>query len=165
MVQDRGLDPPPEQSLRLAHEVLIERVFAGDERSEAVAAAARAAPLLAKAGDRTGEAHRDDAVEQADVDAELERVRRRDAEQLARGEPLLDIAALRGRVAGAVRGEPARVAEPVGGEAVDQLGGLAALGEEERPQVARDELAEHARALAERRCPEAKRLVGERWVP
>ena len=75
---------------------------------EAVAAAARASPLLAQRRDRAGEADRDRAVEQADVDAELERVRRRDAEQLAFDEPTLDLAALLGRVAGAVRREPLR---------------------------------------------------------
>ena len=75
---------------------------------EPVAAAAGASPLLAQRRDRAGEADGDRAVEQADVDAELERVRRRDAEQLALDEPPLDLAPLLGRVAGAVRREPLR---------------------------------------------------------
>src|SRR5512132_1565207 len=106
VVEDRGLDSPAEQRLRFAHEVLVERVLAGDERSEPVPTTARPAPLLTEARDGAGEADRDDRVEQADVDPELERVRRRDAEQLARGEPLLDLAALGRRVAGAVGREP-----------------------------------------------------------
>ena len=79
-------------------------------------------------------------VEQADVDPELERVGRRDAQQLALDEPPLDLAPLRGRVAGPV-GREARaelaVAEPVDGEAVDELGRPAALAERERALPAR----------------------------
>ena len=77
VVEDRRLDPAAEQHLRLAHEVLVERVLARDEDREAVAAAAGAAPLLAQPRDRAREADRDRAVEQADVDPELERVGRR----------------------------------------------------------------------------------------
>ena len=106
VVEDRRLDPALEQRRRLAHEVLVERVLRGDEHREAVLAAAGASPLLAQARDRAGEADRDRAVEVADVDPELERVGRGDAEQLALDEPPLDLAALLRRVAGAVRGEP-----------------------------------------------------------
>ena len=49
-----------------------------------------------------------DRVQQPDVDPELERVRRADAEQLALEQPPLDLAALLRRVAGAVRREPRR---------------------------------------------------------
>ena len=139
VVEDRGLDAPPEQHVGLAHEVLVERVLARDEHGEAVAAAPGAAPLLAQRRDRAREADRDDRVEQADVDPELERVRRRHAEQLARAEPALDLAPLLRRVAGAVGREPRVVAEPLGREAVDQLGRLAALRERERAQAALDE--------------------------
>ncbi len=167
VVEDRRLDPPAEQRLRLAHEVLVERVLARDQHGEPVPAAAGAAPLLAQAGDRAGEAGRDHAVEQADVDPELERVGGRDAEQLARGEPPLDLAPLTRRVPGAVGGEPVAVlaAEPVDGEAVDQLRRLAALGEAERPQPARDELGHQPRRLAERARADAELLVEERRVP
>ena len=107
VVEDRRLDSAAEQRLRLAHEVLVERVLARDQHREPVAAPPGSAPLLAQARDRAGEADRDHAVEQADVDPELERVRRAHAEQLAREEPLLDLAPLRGRVAGPVRRERA----------------------------------------------------------
>ena len=96
VVEDRRLDAPAEQLLRLAHEVLVERVLGRDEHREPVAAPAGAAPLLAQRRDRAREADRDHRVEQADVDPELERVGRRDAEQLALGEPPLDLAALLG---------------------------------------------------------------------
>ena len=58
-------------------------------------ATARAAPLLAKRGNGAREADRDRTVERADVDPQLERVRRGDAEQLTRHR-----AAARSRAAG-----------------------------------------------------------------
>ena len=77
VVEDRRLDAALEQRLRLAHEVLVERVLGGDEHREAVTAAAGASPLLAQARDGARKADRDRAVEVADVDPELERVGRR----------------------------------------------------------------------------------------
>src|SRR5207249_2662773 len=140
VVEDRRLDAALEQSLRLAHEVLVERVLARDEHRQAMAAPPSPSPLLPQRGDRPREADRENAVQQADVDSELERVRRRDAEQLALEQAPLDLAPLHGGVAGAVGREPRVVAEAVGGEAVDQLGRAAALGEAERAQAARDEV-------------------------
>ena len=70
-----------------------------------MAAAAGASPLLAEARDRAGKADRDGGVEVADVDPELERVGRGDAEELALDEPPLDLAPLLRRVAGAVGSE------------------------------------------------------------
>ena len=141
VVEDRRLDLRLEQHLGLAHEVLVERVLACDQHGEAVSAPARASPLLAERGDGSGKADRDGAVEQADVDPELERVGRRDAEQLALDEAPLDLASLCGRVAGAVRREPlARVrVDAVDSELVDQLRRPPALGEADRAQPARDE--------------------------
>src|SRR5439155_25919868 len=81
MVEDRRLDAAAEQRLRLPHEVLVEGVLGRNEDGEPVSATACAPPLLAQARDRAGKADRDRAVEQADVDAELQRVRRRHTEQ------------------------------------------------------------------------------------
>ena len=65
-------------------------------------------------GDRARVAGADDGVEPADVDAELERVGRDDAEDLAGAQLPLDLAALLGQVAAAVahdaRGVDARAA-------------------------------------------------------
>ena len=53
VVEDRGLDRPVEELLRVPAEELVERVVAGHVQREAAAArAARAPPLLAKARDR-----------------------------------------------------------------------------------------------------------------
>ena len=141
VVENRGLDAPAEQRVGLAHEVLVECVLARDQNREPVTAAARATPLLAQRRDRSREADGDRAVEQPDVDAELERVRGCDAEQFSLDETSLDVAALLGRVAGAVRREPARGCglDALGREAVDQLRAAAALREADRPEAARDE--------------------------
>ena len=106
VVEDRCLDAAGEQCVGLAREELVERVLARDEDREAAVAPPGPPPLLAERRDRAREADRDRAVEEADVDPELERVGRRDAEQIALDEPPLDLAPLLGRVAGAVRREP-----------------------------------------------------------
>src|SRR5215217_9420162 len=165
VVQDRRLHAAVQQRLRLAHEVLIERVLAGDEHGEPMVAAAGAAPLLAEAGDRAREADRDDRVEEADVDPELESVRRSDAQQLSLDQPPFDFASLSRRVARTVRREPLRqlaVAEPLDGEAVDELGRLAALAEGERAALSLDEPGQEARRLSQGARPLAQLLVQER---
>src|SRR5205085_11690306 len=106
---------------------------------EAVAAPAGPAPLLPQARDGAGEADGDRAVEEADVDSELERVGGAHAEELALDEATLDLAPLRGRVPGPVGREPIGHVplDPLRGEPVHELGRLAALREADRPQAAR----------------------------
>src|SRR5690606_3244865 len=113
----------------------------------------------------------DRRVELADVDAELERVRRDDAEQLTAGEAGLDLATLLRRVAGAVGSDPlaeivaAAAGELVAAEALDQLDAAAAADEADRPRAARHEVGEHVRGLGEQRAPGARGAVGQRRVP
>jgi hypothetical protein len=165
VVEDRRFDPAPQKRSRLAHEVLVERVLARHEHREPVPPPARSAPLLPQRGHGSGEADRDHAVEQADVDPELERVRRGNAQQLAFEQATLDLAPLLGRVARAVGRERGVVAQAIGREAVDQLRGTAALGEAERAQAARDQVGHQLRGLAERAGAQAELHVGERRVP
>ena len=84
-----------------------------------------------------------------------------------RGEPPLDVASLRRRVAGAIRREPVLVlaAEPSECEAMDELRGPAALRKAQRPQPAFDELGEQAGPLPERAGAEVELLVGHRRIP
>ncbi len=104
-VDDRGLHPPPEQRIGLAHEELVEGILARDEHCRAPPPAPGPAPPLPEARDGPGESDRHGAVEQPDVDAQLERVRRRHAQELALDEPALDLPSLRRRVPGPVRRE------------------------------------------------------------
>src|SRR5262249_46461727 len=131
VVENRGLHASLEQGRRFAHEVLVERVLRGDENRETVTATAGASPLLAEAPHRPGEADRDRAGEVAEVDPELERVGRGDAEQVSLDEPALELAPLLRCVARAVRRETfgGLGIEPITCEAMDELGGLPALRE------------------------------------
>ena len=165
VVEDRRLDAAAEQLVRLTHEELVESVLRGDEHGETVAAAPCAPPLLSQRRNRPREADRDHTVEQPDVDSELERVRRRHAEQVAVFQPPLDLASLRGRVAGPVGREPAVVPESLGREAVDELRGLAALRERQRPQPALDEQRLQAGSFGECRAAKAQLGVEQRRIP
>ena len=143
VIEDRRLDLPAQERLGLPHEVLVERVLARDEDRKPVSASPRPSPLLPERGHRAGEADRDRAVEQADVDPELEGVGRADTEEVALDEAPLDLPTLLRRVAGTVRREARAqggIVEPVDGEAVDQLRGLARLREADRAQATPGEL-------------------------
>ena len=102
-VDDRLLDAASQEALRLAHEVLVERVLAGHQHGIAVPGPAGPAPALAQAGDRAGEAGDERDVQAADVDAQLERLRGDDGVELVGEQAPLDVAPLLRRVAGAVR--------------------------------------------------------------
>ena len=148
MVEDRRLHGPVEELVGVAAEELVEGVLAGDVDREAAATPARTTPLLAQRRDGAGKGDRDRGVERADVDAELERVGRDHAEQLAGDEPALEVAPLRRRVARAVGRHPVRErgvavgAQEGGGLASDQLDRLARLHEADRPRAALHELGE-----------------------
>jgi hypothetical protein len=95
VVEDRRLDAP--RAERSGSRRRTGRARPRSRRgSRARSAAPGAAPLLPQRGDRAREADRDRAVEEADVDPELERVGRRHAEQLALDEATLDLPPLRG---------------------------------------------------------------------
>ena len=171
-VEDRRLDRPVEELVGVAAEELVERVVAGDVDGQPAPAAPGAAPHLAQRGDRAREGHADRRVERADVDAELERVGRDDAEQLAVDEPLLELAPLLRGVARAVGRDPvaqvaaAEVLERELREARHQLDGLARLHEDDRPRALRRRARASrsaASASAERRVCEL--LVGDGRVP
>ena len=171
VVEDRLLHRPLEELGGVAAEELVERVLAGHVHREPGAAAAGAAPHLPQRRHRAREGHAQRRVEVADVDAELERVGGHHRQQVALGEPLLDLAPLHRRVAGAVGRDPlgevgaARVLEPLAREALDQLHAAARLQEADRPDLALDERGEQVGRLAERGRAAPELLVHERRVP
>ena len=81
-----------------------------EDRDARALAPPGAAELLPGRRDRARIAGQDRHVERADVDAELERVRRDDAEDLAVAQAVLDRAALRRQVAAAVAADAASAA-------------------------------------------------------
>ena len=171
VVEDRGLHRAVEELVGMAAEELVERVLARDVDREALAAAPRPAPHLAQArdGSRKRRAHR--GVQLADVDPELERVRRDHRQQLSRRQPALDVAPLLRRVAGAVRSDPrgklaaADLLEPHPDEALDQLDPAAAAQEANRPQPAPDELRHELCGLGEHRAAPHRLRVDHGRVP
>ena len=102
-------------------EILVERVLGGDEDPETLAPPPCTTPLLPKRRGRSGEPNRNRAIQVADVDTQLERVGRDDAEQLPVGEGSLDPPAILGRCI--PRGRR-RAAEPLRGRAVRALASI-----------------------------------------
>ena len=83
-VAHRGFHPGAEDRLRVVHEVGVERIVARDQHGECVTARTSGAPgLLEQRRACAGPAAEQHRVESGDIDTELERVGRRDPEQLA----------------------------------------------------------------------------------
>ena len=137
--------------------------------------------LLPHRRERAGEAVEHDRVEAADVDAELERVRGRDAEQRAARELALELAPLRRRGSrrGTRRPRSRELGRDVGERAArvlrDELGAAAAAGERERLVPGAHEARRAARrsrrwptrarpecASSSGRCQHAKHALGLR---
>ena len=156
-----------EERGRVVDEELVERVLARDEQREPTCPPPGASPLLPQRRDRPRETDGDRAVEQADVDAELERVGRGHAQQLALDEPPLDLASLLRRVPGAVRGKPPRGlrVESVAGEAMDELGRLPALREADHPEATADQPRQELARVAEWARARAQLRVEQLGVP
>src|SRR5205814_9764623 len=129
------------------------------------------APHLPKRSDRARERDADRGVELADVDAELQRVRRAHGHQLARGETVLDLAPLRRRITGPIWRDqlteigPAGVLEPQARELLEQLDSATRLEETDRPYALLHEPCEHVRRLRQGRHARARLLVEQRRVP
>ena len=142
-VEDVGLDRLPEQGLGVVDQIGVQRVVARHHHPERVAGAAPGpADLLPQGRAGAGEAGEQHGVEAADVDAELERVGRGQAEQPAVAQRLLERAALLGEVAAAVGRhlvDQARVdlAEQASRGQGDRLGAAAGADEGERADAVR----------------------------
>ena len=160
----------------MMHEIGVERVVAGDEHHQRPGAApAGTATLLPERRDRPGETGDDDRVEPGDVDAELERVGGRDAEQATVGEGRLELAAVLGQVSGAVGGDPVDQVRGGGGEQSargdrGRFGAVPGPHERERAGSFHDEIGEQARGFAAggaaHGCTVFPGDVGEqRWFP
>src|SRR5262245_117052 len=87
----------------MVDDVLVDRSTRRDEDADArLLAPPGTTELLPRRRDGAGIAGEDGGIEAADVDAELQRVRRHDAEDLALAQALLDRASLRRQVAAAI---------------------------------------------------------------
>ena len=168
-VDHRRLGRLVEQVLGMVHEVLVERIVLRHQHRERVAVPSPRAPgLLPHRSARARVAGQHGGVERADVDAELECVRRRDREQFAVRQLPLELPTILGQVAGAIRLDPRallRVAHVATGELGQQLRGSPRPGEADRADVVLDQPRHQPRRLGERAPPCPVVLVDDRRVP
>ena len=150
-----------EEVFGVGHQVLVNRRVPADEKDQRILAlSAGPARLLPQAGDRAGIPHEEAGVEAADVNAELECVRARHAENLLAHEFLLDLAPLLRQVAAAVgahrlRQLPRHWPEPVAAVLENQLRCEARAHKRDRLHPLLDERGHQVDRLPERTAPVA----------
>ena len=159
----------PEQVLRMGdHELVEGGARAHQDRERGLAPPARAAHLLPRAGDRPGIPHQDRGGELADVDAELQGVRRRDRPQGAAAEPRFDPPALAREVPGPVAADRSGVPSLPAGILLEirrqQLRAEARARKEDRLDPPRQQLPGDGHRLADGVAPDPEGLVDDRRV-
>jgi hypothetical protein len=155
-----------EEVLRVRGKELVDRRRRADERREArPGAAAGAAHLLPRRRDGSGVADADRGVEAADVDPELERVRRDDAADPSVAQARLDRVTLVREVAAAVPADRVRMArrgsERLAQVAREDLDGRPRSREGDRLHATADQLLGEPLAGQQRRAADAELLVGD----
>ncbi len=170
-IDDRPLGRAPRQLARVRGVPLVELVVARDEdRGGTPTGATGTSGLLPHRRERAGKSVEHDRVETADVDAELERVGRRDAEQASAREIDLERAPLLGEIAGPIRGDAIREVGCDRGQAAarvlrDDLGPPPAPREREGLMTRTHEAGHELGGLDVRRRPRARVRVEERALP
>jgi hypothetical protein len=134
-----------EEKLRMADDVLVQRVRHGDQHDGPRATvAADAADPLPRRDQRAGIADQHADVESPDVDSQLQRARAEHRRQLAAEEPRLESPSLFGQVPGAVGRDAVGELGLLPHEPrVQQLGHAARLGEGDRAPVGANRLGDH----------------------
>ena len=158
-----------EQELRVVDDVLVDRRPRRDEHRDAGALPATGPPELLPGGrDRARVAGQDRRVEAADVDAQLERVRGDDAEDLAVAQAVLDGPALGRQVAAAVAADPAArpaaLAERLAQAGQQQLDRDPRPAEDDRLAAGAQERQRPALGEGHRRAARAARRLEDRRV-
>ena len=148
--------------MRSADEVLIERVVARDEHTEGrLLGSARTTDLLPGGGDRARVAREHDGIERADVDAELEGVRRHHDVEPSVTQVRLDRAALGRRVAAPV-GAHLAIRSHLGRPPRHELSANPRPGEHERRHVLTGQVGGDRRRLPGRRAIGVRHRVPDR---
>jgi hypothetical protein len=158
-----------EQELRVVDDVLVDRRRRGDEDRDArVAAPAGAADLLPRGRDGPRIASQHGHVQAADVDAQLQRVRAHDPEDVPLAQAILDRPALGGKVAAPVpshaRPRPAMLSERLAEPGQDQLHPGAGASEHDGLAAGAQERQGPSLGERDRRAPGARRRVDDRRV-
>ena len=168
-IDERVFGRGVEEERRMPRNELIDRrARRHHHRRRLPRATAGTAGALPRRGDRAGITRHDAHIERADVDAELERVGRHDATNLAGAQALLDLAAPQRQVSAAIAtnalGHAGHILEiflEIGGE---DLRRQPALREDDHLQVAAQELARHATRLRDVRAPDAELAIHDRRI-
>ena len=168
-IDQRVLGDASKKVRRVADDELIDRRAARDEhRRGPRRSAAGAAGALPRRGDRAGIARHHRHVERADVDPELQRVRRDHRAHLSLAQPALDLAPPVRQVAAAVPADHVRRArralERILQIRRQDLDREAALREQDQLQVVPQELERDPAGLGEVRPPDAELRVDDRRV-
>ena len=152
-VEGGRLHPGVEDGLGVVDEEAVQRVVAGHQHRHPLrAGATRPAGLLPQGHTGARPAGDDDRVQAGDVDAELERVGRRQRAQLPAAQRPLQLTPLLGQVATAVGGHPGRevgvdLAQVAPGLLGDDLGAVARAHEHQRAGPGGDQIGEQVRRL------------------
>ena len=122
--------------------------------------------LLAEGSQGAREGVNQRGVEASNIDAELEGVSGRDAEEIAGEQASLCLSTIGGCVTGAVWGDPIlQVAQPVGRPAVDQFGALPASGKDDGVLFLAHQIDEQIGGLGHRAASSASFRILERRIP
>ena len=170
--RDEGvLGTAVQQCVRMAHQILIERVIARDQDGERLlVAAAGPSRLLPCAGDAARIADQHRGVESSHVNAQFQRVCRRNAQQPAIEKLPFNLPTLGWQISGAVRLDPlAKRRRGLGQRATnisrDQLGGLSRTREDDVSNAGPHQRRLQESGLPVRAAPGFLGAVYKRGVP
>ena len=168
-LDERVLGRAAEKIIRMLHDELIERRRGSDQHGAGASAAAPgAAGALPSGGNRSGIARHDRGVERADVDAQLQRVRRNHAANAAFAQAVLDFAALAGEIASAIAANGGRLSRrrricllQIGEQ---HFRVQARVGEHDGLQVALQEFLRDARRLVDIAAADSQKAIHDRRI-
>ena len=165
-VEHRRLDRGAEQRLGVVHQIGVDRLVAGDQDADRVASGASRPPeLLLERRPCPRKADRDHGVQAGDVDAQLQRVGARQAQQVTAAQALLELASFLGQVAAPVGGDPldqggVDLGQPPLGRRGHRLGTAARPHERQRPHLADDQVGQQLAGLRGGRPPDDAGRIG-----
>ena len=168
-IETRLLGASLEEELRMMDDVAVNGRAGRDEDADArLATTPGPADLLPRRRDRARVTGQDRHVESADVDPELERVRRDDAEDLAVAKAALDRSPLEGQVAAAIAADPRSwtqvLTERFAQRRQHDLDGRSASPEHDRLSAGPEERHRPTMRDRHRRSASAGGTVRQRWL-
>ena len=159
------------EEVRVAHQVLIQRIVPGHQDAQrGLLSSTAPSDLLPGAADAAGVAGQNGRVQIADIEAQLQGVGGGHPQQLTAEQGTLDLPTLLGEVASPVRTDPVHqlgsgLCELVADGHVHQLNLPSCSREGERPYALFKKAAEQLRALGYRALASRFGLINQRGIP